>query len=56
MYYDFYKNIKQHNFLNDNNKNIYLLANQHIRMISEGSCDAENWSNDAEKPALHCRN
>ncbi len=23
-------------------------ANQHIRMISEGSCDAEDWSNDAE--------
>jgi len=22
-------------------------ANQHIRMISEGSCDTEDWSNDA---------
>jgi len=22
--------------------------NQHIRMISEGSCDTEDWSNDAE--------
>jgi len=21
---------------------------QHIRMISEGSCDTEDWSNDAE--------
>ncbi len=47
---------KQHNsFINnwalkitDNN----WAANQHIRMISEGSCDTENWSNDAENSAL----
>ncbi len=25
-------------------------------MISEGSCDTEDWSNDAEKLALHHRN
>ncbi len=25
-------------------------------MISERSCDTENWSNDAEKPALHYMN
>ncbi len=25
-------------------------------MISEGSCDTEDWSNDAEKSALHHRN
>ncbi len=25
-------------------------------MISEGSCDAEYWSNDAENSALHHRN
>ena len=24
----------------------------HIRMISEGSCDTEDWSNDAENSAL----
>ncbi len=30
-------------------------ANQHIRMISEGSCDTEDWSNDAENSALHHR-
>ncbi len=24
----------------------------HIRMISEGSCDTEDWSNDAEISAL----
>ncbi len=27
-------------------------TNQHIRMISEGSCDTEDWSNDAENSAL----
>ncbi len=26
-----------------------LFSNQFIRMISEGSCDTEDWSNDAEK-------
>ncbi len=25
-------------------------------MISEGLCDAEHWSNDAEKSALHYNN
>ncbi len=24
-------------------RNIYLAPNSHIRVISEGSCDAENW-------------
>ncbi len=32
--------------------NIPWAANQHIRMISEGSCDTEDWSNDAENSAL----
>ncbi len=26
---------------------------QHIRMLSEGSCNTEDWSNDAENPALN---
>ncbi len=30
--------------------------NQYIRMISEESCDTEDWSNDAENPVLHNRN
>ncbi len=30
--------------------------NQYIRMISEGSCDSEAWSDDAENSALHYRN
>ncbi len=33
-----------------------MFLDQHIRMISEGSCDTEDWSNDAENSALHCRN
>ncbi len=28
------------------------MINQHIRMISEGSWDTEDWSNDAENSAL----
>ncbi len=27
----------------------------HIRMISEGSCDTEDWCNNAENSALHHR-
>ncbi len=34
------------------NKNVHWEPNQHIRMISEGSCDAEDWSNDAENSAF----
>ncbi len=29
--------------------NVSWAGKQHIRMISEGSCDTEDWSNDAEK-------
>ncbi len=36
--------------------NVSWAPNQHIRMISEGSCDTEDWSNDAENSALHHRN
>ncbi len=36
-------------------RHIYWAANQHIRMISEESCDTEDWSNDAENSALHHR-
>ncbi len=32
--------------------NVYCAVNQHIRIISEGSCDIEDWSNDAENSAL----
>jgi len=38
------------NHFHDNNKK--CTANQYIRMISEGYCDSENWSNNAENSAL----
>ncbi len=28
-------------------------SNQYIRMISEGSCDTEDWNNDVENSTLH---
>ncbi len=60
MYHGLHKNIKEilkywTVFSIDNNNNKYynfLTANQHIRMISERSCDTEDWSNDAENTAL----
>jgi len=36
----------------DNNKKCYLTPNQYEKMISKGSCDAEDWSNYAENFAL----
>ncbi len=32
------------------------IINQHIRMISEGSCDTEDWSNNDKNSALLHRN
>ncbi len=37
-------------------RNVCCAANQHIRMISEGSCDTEDLRNDAENSALHHSN
>ncbi len=36
-------------------RNVSWAANQHIRMISEESCDTEDWSNDAENSELQYR-
>ncbi len=33
-------------------RNVFWAENQYIRMISEGSCDTEDWSNDADNSAL----
>ncbi len=33
-------------------RNVSRAPNQHIKMISEGSCHTEDWSNDAENSAL----
>ncbi len=43
---------EQHNCFNNNNKNVTWAANQYIGMISEGSCDTKDWSNDAENSDL----
>ncbi len=37
-------------------RHVSWLTNQHIIMISVGSCDTEYWSNNAENSALHHRN
>ncbi len=55
MYLSFHKNMDQHNYF-QLNINIYWAVNQCIRMISEGSRDTEDWSNDAENSALYHRN
>ncbi len=45
---DFYKNIKQHKcFQLILIRKVSWVPNQHIQMISDGSCDAEDWSNSA---------
>ncbi len=49
MFFLFYKN-KLHNYFQTLILyNVSWSADQYIRMISEGSCDTEDWSNDAEK-------
>ncbi len=37
-------------------RNVSWAANQHIILISEESCDTDDWSNDAENSAWHHRN
>jgi len=37
-------------------RNVSRAANHHIRLISDGSCDTEDWSNDAKNSVLHHRN
>ncbi len=37
-------------------RNVSLAANHYIRIISEGSCNIKDMSNDAENSALHHRN
>ncbi len=44
MYHGLHKTIKQQTIFNTDNIKHFL--KQHIRMISEGSCDTEDWSNN----------
>ncbi len=39
----FLKNIKKQKLFSTN-KNCFWAENQHTRMISDGSCDSEDWS------------
>ncbi len=41
------KNPEKKNYQHNCFQLVSSAANQHIRMISEGSCDTEDWSNDA---------
>ncbi len=52
MHLDFHRNIKQHNRFQIKIINVSWAANKRIWMISEGSCDTEDWSIDAENSAL----
>ncbi len=49
--YVFHKNIKQHSCFKNNNNQKWFLSSKSA-YISEGSCDTEDWSNDAENSAL----
>jgi len=40
------KSVSKTTVFNNNIINDFSAENQHIRMISEGSCDSEDWSND----------
>ncbi len=53
--HNFHKNIKPHKCL-QYWLNVSWAENLNIILISEGSCDTEDWSTDAENSALHHRN
>ncbi len=50
--------IMLHGFYKSNNKTTIrvMFLEQQIIMISDGSCDTEDWSNDAENSAFRHRN
>ncbi len=54
LHHTVHNNIKHHTdiVINIGINNVFWVANQHIRMISEGSRDTKDWSNDAENSAL----
>jgi len=38
--------------ITDSTKTVFKIDNNHNFLISEGSCDTEDWSNDAENSVL----
>ncbi len=49
---DFHKILSRATVINFDNNKTFWAPTQHFRKISEGSCDTEDWSNDAENLAL----
>ncbi len=45
----FHKIFASTTVFNIDNKKLFLSINQHLRIISEGSCDTEDWSNNCWK-------
>ncbi len=50
--YSFDLSIYQRILENNKNDNEKCFLNQYIRIISEGSCETEDWRNDAENSVL----
>ncbi len=48
--------VKQHNCFQHYYNKKYIAANHHSRMISEESCDTEDWSINAENTAVQHSN
>jgi len=48
LYHSFYKNMMLQKLISTSIRNVSWAANHHIRVISEGSCDTEDWGNDAK--------
>ncbi len=56
VYHSLYKNVKQHNAFIILHINVSWAANQHIIMISEGTCDSEDWKYKNRKVISYCNN
>ncbi len=57
FFWTFYSSMKPEKnrlscFQHNNNNNNFWAANQNIRIISKGSSDTEDWSNDVKNSAL----
>ncbi len=56
VYHSLHKNVKQHNAFIIIHINVSWAANQHIIMISEGTCDTEAWKYKNRKVISYCNN
>ncbi len=53
MYHGFHKKRSTTVFNIDNNRNASLSSASVLEWLNEGSCDTEDWSNDAENTGLN---